>query len=127
MNYPDRRVRIEAAFALAQSLPTAGFSGQDQVVPLLADALSQTGKPAVLVIEGDSGRRNAMAEAFRGKGYKVNAAADVTEGVAQAQQMPGVDVVVVDSALGNGPARRAYEQCRAEPQAQRGRQARARG
>ena len=30
--------------ALAQALPTSGFHGQEQVVPLLADALSQTGE-----------------------------------------------------------------------------------
>ena len=103
MNYPDRRVRIEAAFALAQSLPTAGFSGQEQVVPLLADALSQTGKPAALVISGDSTKLNSVADLLRGKGYSVNTSPDVTTGVAQADAMSGVDVVVVDSSLGDGP------------------------
>ena len=106
MNFPDRRVRIEAAFALAQALPTQGFSGQEQVVPLLADALSQTGQPAVLLVVPDADIRNTLSEQLRGGGYRVNAAADGNDAVAQAQAMPGVDVVVVDATDPNFPAGR---------------------
>ena len=101
MNFPDRRVRIESAFALAQSLPTQGFSGQEQVVPLLAEALSQTGEPSVLVVSGDADRLNATAEALRGAEYRVNTAGNLRDATAQAAGMTGVDVVVIDTAVGD--------------------------
>ena len=37
MRYPDRLVRFEAAFALANSLPNSIFPGHERVAPLLAE------------------------------------------------------------------------------------------
>ena len=99
MNFPDRRVRIEAAFALAQSLPTQGFSGQEQVVPLLADALSQTGQPSVLVVSDKPDKLNTLAEQMRGGGFKVNTAPSLTDAVTQAGSMASVDEIVVDASM----------------------------
>ncbi len=99
MNYPDRRVRIEAAMALAQALPTRAVSGSEQVVPLLADALSQTGEPTVLVVMAD---RNALntAEEQLGEGYRVVGATSPTEAAEKASALPGVSVMVVDTSMG---------------------------
>jgi hypothetical protein len=43
LQFPDRLVQYESAFVLANALPSAQFSGQERVVPLLSEALSQTG------------------------------------------------------------------------------------
>src|SRR5206468_2223880 len=43
LGYPDRLVRFEAAFTVAQSLPQKNFQGQERVVPLLAEAMVKTG------------------------------------------------------------------------------------
>ena len=50
MNYPDRLVRFEAAMALGNALPQSPFPGQQQVVPLLAEAVAQTGLGNVLIL-----------------------------------------------------------------------------
>ena len=50
LQYPDRQVRFESAFALASALPQERFQTAERVVPVLAEALSQTGKPNVLVV-----------------------------------------------------------------------------
>ena len=102
MNYPDRRVRIEAAFALAQALPTETIAGQEQVVPLLADALSQTGQPSVLVLTGDQETRNRSVEQLQADGYRAVGAGTVVDAISQAGQLPSVDVLVIDARLGDG-------------------------
>ena len=99
MNYPDRRVSIEAAMALAQALPTVPVSGSEQVVPLLADALNQTGQPAVLVVMPDRDALNGTVEAMS-EGYRPYGATTPGEAVEQAQALPGVDVLVIDAELG---------------------------
>ena len=101
MNYPDRRVRIEAAMALAQALPTRAVSGSEQVVPLLADALSQTGEPTVLLVMSD---RNALnsAEEELGEGYRIVGAVSPTEAAEKASALPGVSVMVIDTTMGDG-------------------------
>ena len=99
MNYPDRRVRIEAAMTLAQALPTRAVSGSEQVVPLLADALSQTGEPTVLLVMPDRNALNAAEEAL-GEGYRVVGAVDPTEAAEKASALPGVSVMVVDTSMG---------------------------
>ena len=62
MSSPDRLVRFESAFAVAAALPQQQFAGQDRVVPLLAEAMSQTGVPSVLVVMPTQDRANATVE-----------------------------------------------------------------
>ena len=52
MRSPDRLVRFESAFAVAAALPESEFPGRERVVPLLAEAVSQTGTANVLVVAG---------------------------------------------------------------------------
>jgi HEAT repeat protein len=105
MNFPDRRVRIEAAMALAQALPTQAVSGGEQVVPLLADALSQTGEPTVLVVMPDRDRLNATVEALEAAGFRAMGRVNNNEAFDQAAVLPGVDVVVFDTRLGDAATR----------------------
>jgi HEAT repeat protein len=115
MNFPDRRVRIEAAFALAQSLPQQPIAGQEQVVPLLADALSQTGQPSVLVLSNDQELRNRTVEELKLSSYRAAGAASVVDAVSQAQQLPSVDVVVIDSRLGDREIDTLFTNAQANP------------
>lgn len=101
MNFPDRRVRIEAALALAQALPQQGIAGQEQVIPLLADALSQTGQPSVLVLTPEQETLNRTVEALKAQNYRAVGTTSVVDAITQAQQLPSVDVVVIDSSLGD--------------------------
>lgn len=99
MNSPDRRVRFEAAFALAGARPSDSFSGADMVVPLLGEALSQTGKPTVLIIASSQDKVNAISEPLTDAGYAAVGATTAADAGAAAQKLPAVDVVVFDSTL----------------------------
>lgn len=100
MRYPDRQVRFEAAFALAAALPQQHFQGDARVVPLLAEAVSQSGTPGVLIV-GPQGDRAKMTADL--KGYAVAGGEDPATAVADAITVPAIDVIVMSEDLG-GPA-----------------------
>ena len=91
---PDRSVRFEAAFALAAALPDRSFNASDRVVPLLGEAIHQTGQPGLLVMF-PSGVVNAKIEELKGAGYNVVGAGNAEGAITAAAQLPAVDVVVV--------------------------------
>lgn len=95
MIYPDRRVRFEAAMALANARPKALFPNAFRVVNVLAEAVRQGDKPAALVLGDDQKKINALNVLLTGMGYEVVAGAsqsDVSENLAT---LPGVDLIVV--------------------------------
>ena len=98
MRYPDRQVRYEAAFALAAALPQKPFQGQDRVVPLLAEAVSQSGTPGVLIVGPQNDRTRLAADL---KNYAVAGGADPSSAVADAGAIPAVDVILMSEDLGN--------------------------
>lgn len=96
LQYPDRRVRYDAAIALGKALPTTGFAGDFGVVPLLASAIRAADTTYALVIADNAEDQRLYANWLEAHGYTVVAhgptLADTAAPVASA---PGVDVVVV--------------------------------
>ena len=92
MRYPDRVVRFEAAFASAGALPQSAFEGQERVVPILAEAVAQTGKPYVLVVMPEE-KLNATVQGLKDAGY--NAAGATNAEAAAAVNLPAVDVIYI--------------------------------
>jgi len=99
MQYPDRRVRFEAAFSVAQALPQSSFAGQDLVVPLLAEAISQTGQPSVLVVMPTQEAVNGIVQPLKGDGYIAAGATNASGALAAAASVPAVDVVLISEDL----------------------------
>lgn len=100
MQYGDRRVRFEAAFTIAMALPQSKFVGQDAVVPLLAEAISQTGQPSVLVVAPTLDATNALVEPLKtAGGMTISAAQGATGALATGAAMPATDVVVISGDL----------------------------
>ena len=91
MAYPDRQVRFEAALTAAEALPQQPFAGQERVVPILGEALSQTGKPGVLVIgpSDDAKMREIL------KNYNVQVGQNASNAIANAASLPSVDVIIL--------------------------------
>jgi hypothetical protein len=100
MQYPDRLVRFEAAFAIAQSLPQGDFTGKDAVVPLLGEALSQTGQTSVVVAMPSQDATNATVEALKGAGMTATGAPGAEPAVTAANALSSVDVIIVSEDLG---------------------------
>ena len=82
--------------AIAQALPQQPFPGMEQVVPALADAISTTGKPNVVVIAANQDAANALKEQLK-EGFRADAAADANDVNAAAGRLGNVDVAVIDA------------------------------
>lgn len=96
LNYPDRRVRFEAAFAIAGAMPTTPFTGSGRVLPVLASALRQSGKLYAVVIADDLEQANARAQQVRRAGnYEVLLGSSLATINDQVVNIAEVDVVVV--------------------------------
>lgn len=90
---PDRSVRFEAAFAVAAALPDKEFTAQDRVIPLMAEAIHQTGQPGLLVLF-PANVVNAKIDELKGTGYNAAGGATAEAVIAAAGQLPAVDAVV---------------------------------
>jgi hypothetical protein len=100
MQFPDRLVRYESAIAVGSALPQQAFPGVEYVVPTLAEAITATGKPNVVVVTGDLNTANALKETLK-DAARAEAAGNAAEASAAAGRLPSVDLVVVDT-RGNG-------------------------
>ncbi|HEX4123492.1 MAG TPA: hypothetical protein VHY37_02120, partial [Tepidisphaeraceae bacterium] len=98
MQYPERRVRYEAAFTLAAGMPQQPFEGSEQVVPLLAEALAQNGQANVLVIAPNTDERGKLLDAL--KNYNTAGGTSVESAVADSSTLPSVDVILMTEDLG---------------------------
>ncbi len=65
LQFPDLTVRLRAALALGAALPRSQFAGSSQVIPLLAQALSQTGREQVVVVDAEEDNLNRVASVLR--------------------------------------------------------------
>jgi hypothetical protein len=96
MQFPDRRVRFEAAMTLAAGLPQQTFMGQEMVVPTLAEAISSTGRPNVVIVSPDLNAANAMKESLKDSA-RADTGSDPQSATAAAGRLPSVDVLVIDT------------------------------
>ncbi|MEM9751862.1 MAG: HEAT repeat domain-containing protein [Planctomycetota bacterium] len=93
--YPDRRVRFEAAQALAHAMPESGFEGDARVVPVLAESIRQGGSPIALVLADDQPTRNVLADAASSLGYEPLLGASMADVGADVVQAAGIDLVLM--------------------------------
>lgn len=91
---PSRAVRQSAAFAIASALPNQAFQNQERVVPLLSEAIGQSGKASVLVVAGSEGERTRLANELA-KSFTVASGVGPQNALAQAATLPSVDVILV--------------------------------
>lgn len=103
LSFPNRMVRIRAALALGQANPTQQFHGYQNLVPVLAEALSlHGGSRNAIVVDPDENSANHFAGILRDDGYSVISAAGLSTALDRAKSdAPGLDVVVVASDVGD--------------------------
>ncbi len=97
LSYPDRGVRFTAAFALARANPAKDFPGSYRVVPVLAEAVSQTGKPAAMVVEPNQDVRNRLKAVLTDLNYTVYEGATLSSVLDASRNEAAFDLVVVAS------------------------------
>ena len=96
LDYPDRRVRFEAAFTLASVSPKAKFAGGEQVVPLLAQAVRGGGQTFAGIISSGAEDSQRISGSLRDMGFSpLTAAANAREFNAISARNAGCDIVVI--------------------------------
>jgi hypothetical protein len=109
--YPNRRLRIHAAFAAARINPARGFAASDQVVPVLGEALGQTGQRTAGLVLADDTARNKLKADLQTAGLDCYAAADLPGALTQLAVKPGVDCFL----MGEQAAETGYREIRRHP------------
>lgn len=94
----NRVVRYWAAVSLALALPNQRYTGSELVIPVLSNALKQSGKKTAMLVAEAEETRNAMKDALRALGFEVIDAADSTQALVAARQAEGVDIAVLANA-----------------------------
>jgi hypothetical protein len=93
-------VRFEAALAAGAALPQKQFAGLEQVVPILGEAISQTGKTNALLLTGSQDAYNKLAEQLKTAGYGVAGGTSPEQAASNAAQLASIDVIVIDTTSG---------------------------
>jgi hypothetical protein len=94
LRYPEKRVRYEAACALAGSLPSRAFPNAELVVPLLVQAIGEGGQGNVLVLANSQDDANALGATLQKAGYLTAGGGSPGDAIAAAQGLPSVDAIV---------------------------------
>ena len=117
MNYPDRLVRFEAAMALGSALPQAPFTGQQQVIPLLSEAVAQTGVANVLILAPSQSVQADLEAAV--KAYGFNGGTSTAAALAESAKLPSIDVILLTEEDDLGQVRELFNAAAANPRLRR--------
>ncbi len=95
--YPDRRVRYDAALAMAAADPRVAFDGAERVVPTLAGMVTQAGNRYALIVASNAAFQQDVRDALAADGYSVLAPIDtIADARVALATAPGVDLIVAD-------------------------------
>ncbi len=70
LSFPNRQVRTKAALTLGRALPKTSFSGAENVIPVLSEALLQSDRQAALIVDPDGDLRNKFQALLRAGGFE---------------------------------------------------------
>lgn len=115
LQFPNLIVRTRAALALGAALPKSPFVGSDRVVPILADALTQTGRKQMLVVDADQGNLNRVMEALRSQNHDVVGETGFYRGINRARvEFQTVSAILIASDISDPDLPTALEELRGE-------------
>jgi len=99
LNYPDQRVRYDAALVVARAMPSRGFPGSHQVVPLLGSAVRGESGQQAAIAGGTATGRDAVADRLKAAGYQISAAGNSWQEIADSGKAGASDLVylIVDA------------------------------
>jgi len=112
--FPSKQVRIKAALALGRALPKTPFQGAENVVPVLAEALAQSGRQSALVVDPDASSGNAFAAILRGVGFDSAVGGDFNKARDNGQKanLTSFDVILLASDMAQPDATQAVSDLR---------------
>lgn len=99
LEFPERRVRFDAALALGAALPDQPFAGADRVVPVLASVIQTGGRRFAAVVADSDEDQRTLAAKLRAMGYSVLPPRDNYDSLrGDLAQVVGVDLTIVKQA-----------------------------
>jgi HEAT repeat protein len=115
--FPNRQVRIKAALALGRALPRTSFRGADNVVPVLAEALAQSGRQSALVVDPDDANANKLQAAMRAAGFECAVGANLNQARTNGQKVniTSYDVILLASDIDRPDVLQAVGDLRRDP------------
>ena len=116
LSFPDRMVRIRAALALGNALPSQQFHNYQNLMPVLSEALMLHGGASnALVIDANAESANNAATALRAAGYNVITESTLLPGLEKVRtELPGLDVILLASDIETPGLAEAVTQLRGE-------------
>lgn len=116
LSFPDRMVRIQAALALGNARPEAQFQNYQNLMPVLAEALTLFGGTrTALVVDPSNEVANELGGALRADGYEVITSADLYAGLQQIRDnYAALDLIVLSSDISNPNLTAALRELRQE-------------
>ncbi len=99
LSYPDRRVRFQAAFAMARAHPQEQFPGSHRVVAVLSEAVRQTDTRYALVVGKDQETVNQNVAMLSEQGFEAFGGISVESVADQINEGAGVDMVLVEGSV----------------------------
>ncbi|HEY3242732.1 MAG TPA: HEAT repeat domain-containing protein [Phycisphaerae bacterium] len=98
LEFPDAVVRIKAAIAIGRALPTSPFFGAQNVVPILGQALAQSGKGNVIVVDPDGENLNRVMGLLRNPNITVLGEANFLKALERARrELDSVSAILLAS------------------------------
>lgn len=94
LSYPDRRVRFQAAVALAKTRPTQPFTGAHRVTAVLSEAVRQTDARYAMVLADDADTVNSLMAVLGDLGYEAFGGLSMADVSSELNLVPGVDLIV---------------------------------
>lgn len=98
LDYPNSRVRFAAALAALEVHPDQSFSESERIVETLAQAIDPRQKPAVIIVDADLARGNALSVPYKEIGYQPLVATNGKDAFKLAMESGLVELLVIDSA-----------------------------
>ncbi|MFQ5422908.1 MAG: HEAT repeat domain-containing protein [Phycisphaerae bacterium] len=99
LSFPNRQVRIKTALALALALPKTPFDQSQNVLPVLDEALSQSGRLTALIADPDDNSRNRFQALLRSAGFEcaVGPTVFAAKSAADDANISSFDVILIAS------------------------------
>jgi len=116
LSFPDRMVRIRAALALGNALPEQSFHNDQNLMPVLTEALLLFGGARnALVVDPDAQTANSLATTLRAAGYNVITDSGLFAGLEKVRsELPGLDVILFASDMTAPDLKQGLSQLRSE-------------
>lgn len=101
LSHSDKRVRYAAAEALTRINPPTAFPNMEKVIPLINEALGESGMRMALVIEPSTELRSYLKMELNKLNIFIKETLSADDGLKAAKAFPSEDIIILNSRVAN--------------------------